>query len=195
MSSLQKKKRTNRKDKGNWQLAKATRTHSTSKANYLFHFMSTIPVLENLLWSQAIKITTWAFVTIAYSFFKSLFSTLKFFALYIWAPWQFLDHMTRVLINLRLNNQNRFWTGPEKKKVCHANYFVWLNFHLHTLYPCSSLMLSMTEETLSVLSTHELQSNIESFCLLELIYKLILSRLFQNFSSKKKKKKECFWTS
>ena len=117
MSSLQKKKRTNRKDKGNWQLAKATRTHSTSKANYLFHFMSTIPVLENLLWSQAIKITTWAFVTIAYSFFKSWFSTPNFFFLYIWAPWQFLDHMTRVLINLRLNNQNRFWTGPEKKSL------------------------------------------------------------------------------
>ena len=48
----------------------------------------------------------------------------------------------------------------------------------------------MTEGTLSVLSTHELQSNIESFSLLELIYKLILSRLFQNFSSKKKKKKK-----
>ena len=51
-------------------------------------------------------------------------------------------------------------------------------------------MLSTTEETLSVLSTHELQSNIESFCLLELIYKLILSRLFQNFSSKKEKKEK-----
>ena len=78
--------------------------------------MLTIPVLENFLWSQAIKITWWALVTIAYSFFKSLFSTPNFFFLYIWAPWQFLDHMTRVLINLRLNNQNRFWTGPEKKK-------------------------------------------------------------------------------